>query len=336
MRLLSYIASRLLLAPLMIWTIVTIVFVLLRAAGGDPVDAMLGPRASAVAKDAMREQMGLTGSLWDQYLAYIKQLVHFDLGKALTSGEPIVDIVKTHLLATAELVVFGLIIAFTVGLLAGALSASHPDSKWDLGGRLFGIVTYAIPSFWGGMIVQLIFAVQLRWFPVGTRFPVSLDPPKTLTGFYTIDSILGGNWQQFAASVHHLILPCVTMGLLLSGVFERIVRVNLRQSLRSDYVEAARARGIPEKRILFVHALRNALIPVVTLLGLTLASLLGGAVLTEVTFSWPGIGGRFYQAILDRDYLAVQGIIVFLSAIVVMASILIDVVNAVIDPRIRY
>ncbi len=332
-----YITVRCLLAPLMIWTATTIVFLLLRVIGGDPVEARLGPKVPPAIKEQMREQMGLTGPLWQQYLDYIGKLFRFDLGTSMeTQGLKVNDIIQSFFPATVELAVVSLAIAFLIGLAIGSLSASKPNSGWDLFGRLFGIITYAIPPFWAGMLMQLIFAVQLQWFPIGTRFPIDLDPPTSITGLYTLDSLLTGNLQQFGAAVYYLFLPSVTLGLLLSGIFERIVRVNLRQSLQADYVEAARARGIRERRILFVHALKNAMIPVITILGLTLAALLGGALLTEVTFSWPGLAQRLYQAISSRDYTTVQGIIVFFSAIVVIASILIDIISAYIDPRIRY
>jgi peptide/nickel transport system permease protein len=186
------------------------------------------------------------------------------------------------------------------------------------------------------MLLQLIFAVELQWFPLGTRFALGATPPQGPTGLYLMDSLLTGNLGQLWVSIHHLALPSLTLGLLLSGIFERIVRVNLQQTLKADYVEAAKARGIPEVRILLSHALKNALNPVITILGLTLASLLGGAVLTEVTFSWPGLGNRLYEAISDRDYTTVQGVVVFFASIVVMASIAIDILNAYVDPRIRY
>jgi peptide/nickel transport system permease protein len=190
--------------------------------------------------------------------------------------------------------------------------------------------------FWFGMILQLIFAVQLGWFPLGTRFPVTMSPPLGPTGLYSIDSLLHGNLSQFFTTLYYLALPCLTLGILISGIFERIVRVNLKQTLQADYVEAARARGIPESKILVSHALKNAMIPVITILGLTLAALLGGAILTEVTFSWPGLANRLYRAIAQRDYPVVQGIVVFFAAIVAIASLLVDIANAYIDPRIRY
>ncbi len=332
-----YIFTRLLLAPLMLLTITTLVFLLLRATPGDPADAILGNRAPEAAKQALREQLGLSDPLWLQYWHYLGNLFHLDLGTSLTSrGLPVWEIIQQHFPATVELTFFGMAIAVIVGIGVGMLSASRPGTFFDVGGRLFGIITYSLPLFWVGMIVQLVFAVQLGWFPLGTRFPISSPPPSSITGLYTIDSILNGNLNQFFTSLYYLTLPCITLGILLSGIFERIVRVNLKQTLQADYVEAARARGIPERRILFAHALKNALIPVITVLGLTFAALLGGAVLTEVTFSWPGLGNRLYEAISLRDYPTVQGVMVFFGAIVVIASILIDIANAYIDPRIRY
>jgi peptide/nickel transport system permease protein len=366
-----YILSRLLLAPLMVWTITTIVFLLLRATPGDPIDAMLGPRAPEAQKEQMRQQLGLSDPLWMQYVKYMQGLLTLNLGNSLTTqGKAVWDIIRDHFPATAELSFFSMAIALLIGVSVGILSASRPNTPLDAGGRLFGIVTYSLPLFWVGMLLQLVFSVQLGWFPLGTRYPITASPPEDgtksvifyiasyiarileakgfhcsiityferhpLTGLYTVDSLLTGNLEALGTSLYYLVLPCFTLGLVLSGIFERIVRVNLKQTLKADYVEAARARGIPERRVLLGHALKNALIPVVTVLGLTLAAMLGGAVLTEVTFSWPGLGDQLYEAISKRDYPTVQGIIVFFAVIVVIFSIAIDIVNAYIDPRIRY
>ncbi|WP_071518496.1 ABC transporter permease [Geitlerinema sp. PCC 9228] len=333
----SYILLRLLLAPLMLWVITTVVFLLLRATPGDPVDAILGPRAPANFKQEMREQLGLAGSLWEQYVDYMGHLLKLDLGESATSGgETVWQIVGDYFPATAELAIAGMLVAVIAGTTIGALAASHPNTKTDLFGRLYGIVTYSIPMFWFGMVLQFVFAVNLGWFPLGTRFPATMPPPESITGLYVVDSLLAGNIEKLLTSLHYLALPSLTLGLLIGGIFERIIRVNLRRTLQADYVEAARARGIPERRIVIAHALKNALIPAITVLGLTFAALLGGAVLTEVTFSWPGLASRLYEAITQRDYPTVQGIVVFFAAIVVVASIVIDVLNALIDPRIRY
>jgi peptide/nickel transport system permease protein len=321
----------------MLWTITTLVFLLLRATPGDPVDAVLGGRAPESVKEEYRQRLGLSDPLWLQYIRYLGALLHFDLGTSITSqGQKVWEIIQQHFPATVELAVFGIMVAFVVGVGVGTLAASRSGTVFDAGGRLFGIITYSLPLFWVGMVLQLIFSVQLGWFPLGTRFPITLPAPEGFTGLYTLDSLLSGNLLQFFTAVYYLALPSITLGVLLSGIFERIVRVNLKQTLKADYVEAARARGIPERRIVFAHALKNAMIPVITVLGLTLASLLGGAVLTEVTFSWPGLGNRLYDAISARDYPTVQGILVFFGAIVVVASIAIDIINALIDPRIRY
>jgi peptide/nickel transport system permease protein len=332
-----YVLSRLLLAPLMVWTITTVIFLLLRATPGDTVDVLLGPRAPETAKAALREQLGLNEPLWLQYLHYLGSLLRLDLGTSLTSrGQSVWEIIQQFFPATVELTVCSMIVSVLVGVTIGAIAASKPNTPLDAGGRLFGIVTYAVPMYWFGMLLQLLFAVQLGWFPIGTRFPFDLTPPPTRTGLYVIDSLLNFNLGQLWGSLYHLALPSLTLGILLSGVFERMVRVNLKLTLKADYVEAARARGVPEVRVVLAHALKNALIPVITILGLTVASLLGGAVLTEVTFSWPGLANRLYEAISQRDYPVVQGIMVFFALIVAIASIAIDIINAYIDPRIRY
>lgn len=330
-----YVLTRLLLAPLMLWTIVTFVFLLMRATPGDPVDVALGARAPEGAREAMRERLGLNAPLWVQYLHYLGDLLRLDLGVSL-DDRPVLQIIQAHFPATVELTLVSMAISALIGVAVGSLAASKPNTPIDAGGRLFGIITYAVPMYWFGMLTQLLFAVQLGWFPLGSRFPLRADPPDGPTGLYLIDSLLHGNLSQFGTTLYYLILPSFTLGLLLSGIFERIVRVNLKQTLRSDYVEAARARGIPEHRVVLVHALKNALIPLITVLGLTVASLLGGAIITEVTFDWPGLGRRLYEAISQRDYAVVQGTIVFFGAIVAIASIIIDIINAWIDPRIRY
>ncbi len=332
-----YIIVRLMLVPLMLLTITTVVFLLLRATPGDPVDAVLGVRAPESVKQDYRQRLGLLDPLWLQYVRYLGSLLRLDLGTSITSqGEVVWDTIKQYFPATVELAVFSMATALIVGITVGAISASRPNSWLDVGGRLFGIITYALPLFWVGMLVQLVFSVQLGWFPLGSRFPASTATPVGFTGLYTIDSLLNGDLGSFFTALYYLCLPSLTLGVLLSGIFERIVRVNLKQTLRADYVEAARARGISERQILIGHALKNALIPVITILGLTFASLLGGAVLTEVTFSWPGLANRLYEAISLRDYPTVQGILVFFATIVVLASIAIDILNAYIDPRIRY
>ncbi|AFY72600.1 ABC-type dipeptide/oligopeptide/nickel transport system, permease component [Synechococcus sp. PCC 7502] len=335
--LLYYLLTRLVLAPLLLWAIASLVFVLMRATPGDPVDGILGAKAPLVVKNALRIKLGLAGSWGEQYLRYMGDLLHGNLGESLTSsGTKVTEIIGNFFPATVELAFYSMAIALIVGVSIGAIAALKPNTGWDLFGRLFGIITYSLPLFWMGMVLQLILSVQLGWFPIGTRFPATMTPPEFITGLFTVDSLLKGDIDSFFTSLHYLCLPALSLGVVISGIFERIVRVNLKDTLRSDYVEAAIARGVNSRSVLINHALKNALIPVITVMGLTFASLLGGAVLTEVTFSYPGLANRLFQALVARDYPVVQGVVIMFALIVVIVSIAIDLINAWIDPRIRY
>ena len=317
--LLRYSATRLGLAPLMLWLIASLVFLLLRVAPGDPVDAVLGSRAPAVAKAAMRARLGLDKTLPDQYLDYLRGLLHGDLGQGLINQEPVRDIISRTLPASLELSVIALALAALVGLGIGFSGIARPEGKLDLAGRL----------------LQLVFAVSLGWLPVGGRFPPSLMPPEG-TGFYLIDSIRSLDMTALKGTLRHLLLPAGTLALLLSGTFTTALRLNLRRTLRGDYAEAARSRGLSERQVVLRHGLPNALLPVLTIAGITVASLIGGALLIEVTFSWPGIALRLQEAINQRDYPVVQGIVVVIAALVVLVSVAVDLLVAALDPRVRY
>ena len=337
--LLRYLAARLALAPVMVWLIASLVFLLLRLAPGDPIDALLGTRAPAAARAALRAQLGLDQPLWHQYGHFLRQLLHGDLGQSLTNQEPVTAVIRQSLPASLELGVVALLLAAVVGLAVGFSGVARPEGKLDLAGRLYGIGTYALPPFWAAMVVQLVFAVWLGWLPVGGRFPPTLIPPAG-SGFYLLESLragLGtGEWHQLLGTVRHLVLPAGTLGLLLSGIFANALRLNLRRALDSDYVEAARSRGLDEGRVILRHALPNALLPVLTITGITVASLIGGALLIEVTYSWPGIAFRLQEAIGQRDYPLVQGIVVVVAALVVLVTVVVDLVVAMLDPRIRF
>ncbi len=334
-QLMRYLGSRLLLAPVMLWLIASLVFLLLRVAPGDPVDALLGSRASEAARIQLRHQLGLDQPLPLQYLHFLGDLLHGNLGTSLVNARPVGAIVRESLPASLELGLVALAIAIVLGLTAGFSGIARPEGKLDLAGRLYGIGTYALPSFWAAMVLQLVFAVGLGWFPVGGRYPPTLVPP-TGTGFYLLDGLLSGNWQVISGSLRHLALPAFTLGLLLSGIFDNALRLNLRRALRSDYVEAARSRGIGERQVVLRHALPNALLPVLTIAGITVASLIGGALLIEVIYSWPGIAYRLQEAINQRDYPLVQGIVVVVAALVVLVSLVVDVLVALLDPRISF
>lgn len=337
--LLRYLAARLALAPLMLWLIASLVFLLLRVAPGDPIDALLGTRAPESARTALRAQLGLDQPFLHQYGSFLGKLLHGDLGASLTNQEPVTEVIRQSLPASLELGVMALLLAAAIGLAVGFSGIARPEGKLDLAGRLYGIGTYALPPFWAAMVVQLVFAVWLGWLPVGGRFPPTLLPPAG-SGFYLLDSLRGGlatgDWEQLLGSVRHLVLPAATLGLLLSGIFANALRLNLRRALGSDYVEAARSRGLGEARVVLRHALPNALLPVLTITGITVASLIGGALLIEVTYSWPGIAFRLQEAIGQRDYPLVQGIVVVVAGLVVLVTVVVDVLVALLDPRIKF
>lgn len=334
-QLLRYLAARLALAPLMLALIASLVFLLLRVAPGDPIDALLGPKAPAAARAALRAQLGLDQPLTVQYGHFLADLLRGDLGVSQNSQEPVMAIIRDSLPASLELGVVALLLAALIGLAVGFSGIARPEGRLDLAGRLYGIGTYALPPFWAAMVVQLLFAVWLGWLPVGGRFPPTLMPPQG-SGFYLLDSLRAGNLQQFSGALRHLLLPASTLGLLLSGIFTNALRLNLRRALGSDYVEAARSRGLSETRVVLRHALPNAVLPVLTIIGITVASLIGGALLIEVTFSWPGIAYRLQEAIAQRDYPLVQGIVVVVAALVVLVTVAVDLLVALLDPRIRF
>ena len=330
-----YLLARLALAPLFLFTLLTAVFVLVRVMPGDPVVASLGGRATPDRIARAQEALGLNDPILVQYGRYLLDVVRGDLGEPLTDPRSVTQIVADRFPATVELTVFALIVAIVLGVVVGAFAAQRRDTVFDIGGRLFGIVVYAAPVFWTGILAQLLFANRLDLLPTGNRLSARTvaDAP---TGFYLLDGIITLNGELFVDALQHLILPGVTLGLLIGGVFVRMVRVNMLQTLRSDYVESARARGVSENRVLFQHAFRNALIPIITIMGLQAALLLGGAILTETTFSWPGLGSALVDFVNARDYAALQGIVTFFALVVFAISLLIDIVNGIVDPRVRY
>jgi peptide/nickel transport system permease protein len=332
-----YIATRLLLIIPMVLILTTIVFLLLRVAPGDPVSASLGGRLSEEALNQRRAAIGLDRPLIVQYLEYLGDVVTFNFGQTITDNRSIIDIVVENGGATLTLSVAAFVVALVIGLPLGLLAGRFRDTVPDLVIRVFGIVTYAAPVFYWGILFQLFFVGTLGWFPVGgSASPETIFLVPEKTHILLVDAIIAGNTDAIVDVLHHLVLPAATLGLLLSGIFIRLVRVNMLQTLKGDYIEAARARGIKETRVMRTHAFRNALVPVITIIGLQVALLLSGAILTEATFNWPGIGNELVQYINNRDYAAVQGIITLFAVVVVIVSIVIDIVNALIDPRVRY
>ncbi len=334
----TYLVTRLLLVIPMVWILVTLVFFVLRVVG-DPIKSAFGQLSPAeIAR--RRHAAGLDRPLLSQYWDYLKGVAHFDFGQSLTDHTPVTTILKINGAATLELTFWAVVVALIVGVPLGRIAARYRDRFPDVALRLFGVLCYAIPVFFVGLLLKLLFAVELAWLPVDGRATASaeiaINNVAPNTHIYLINAIQYGDTGYIWDVIKHTILPAVTLGLLVAGIFLRLVRVNLLQTLRSDYVEAARARGIHEGRVVRKHAFKNAMIPVVTVMGLQIATLLGGAVLTETTFEWQGIGYKLYFYLQHNDYIAVQGIVTAIAVIVAIISFLIDVIAAIIDPRMRY
>lgn len=330
-----YLVTRLLLTLPALLILLTVVFLLLRVAPGDPIRATLGDRLSPEEIAVRSEALGFNDPLYIQYGRYMAGVLTGDFGNPLTDRRTTLGVIGDTFPATVELTLFAILVAVGVGVVFGALSGRYRDTPLDLGGRLFGIIMYSAPIFWLGLLAQLTFSRNLGWFPTGGRV-TGFNAPQDITGFYVLDSILTWDMAALTSSLHHLVLPGATLGLVFGGIFIRFVRVNMLQTLRADYVEAARARGVSERKVVLRHAFKNALVPVVTIVGLQFALLLGGAILTERVFSWPGMGSAVLGFIQARDYVGVQGIVTFYAVIVVIVSLVIDVLSAIIDPRIRY
>jgi peptide/nickel transport system permease protein len=336
----TYLITRLLLVIPMVWVLVTLVFFVMRVVG-DPIEAAFGGRVSPADLAARRHSAGLDKPLLKQYWEYLSGVAHFNFGKALTDNQSINNVILVKGAATLELTFWAFLIALLVGIPFGRIAARYRDRLPDVGLRLFAVLAYATPVFFFGLLLKLLFSIKLGWLPVSGRASPNVEIALTQdvspnTHIYLINAILYGNNSYLIDVIKHTILPAVTLGLLVGGVFIRLVRVNLLQTLRSDYVEAARARGVPERWVIRKHAFRNALIPVVTVMGLQVASLLAGAVLTEETFEWQGIGYTLAHYLLAFDFIAVQGIVTAIAVIVALVSFVIDVVAAVVDPRVRY
>jgi len=333
----TYALTRLALVVPMVLILLTFVFLLMRVAPGNPIAAALGGHVPPSVIQRISHRLGYDKPIYTQYGDYLWGVLHGNLGRTITDRRAVSSIIVENGGATLELTVAASFVAMVVGLVVGLLAGRFRDTWIDVSGRLFGIVAYAMPVFFLGFLAQLLFGIWLGWLPTSNQAsPITQAFLPVHSHILFIDAIWAHNWGALWDVVKHLILPATTLGIVIGGVFIRLVRINVIRSLKDDYVEAARARGIRERSVVYRYAFRNALVPVVTVVGLQLALLLGGAILTEETFNWPGIGSTLVSYLAERDYAGVQGIVVVFALVVVVASLLIDFVNAFIDPRIRY
>ncbi len=342
----AYVIRRLLRTLLVLVGVSVVVFAFVRSIPGDPATALLGERATPEAAAKLNAQWGfdkpwfinykdLSRPFDAQYPRYVNQLLHGDMGSGIKSQIPVADELKTRFPATIELALGAMVFALSIGLPAGILAALRRNSLWDNLATTISLVGVSMPVFWLGLLLSWFFAVVLGWLPPSSRLSTGLNI-QPVTGMYLLDGLLRGRLDVAWDAFKHLILPSIALGTIPMAITARITRSSLLETLGQDYVRTARAKGLPARSVTLKHALRNALLPVVTVVGLQMGALLGGAVLTETIFSWPGLGLWLYDAISMRDYPVIQGGIVFAALIVSVVNLLVDLSYAYLDPRIHY
>ena len=331
----KYIIKRLLLLiPVMIGVSI-VVFVVMHLFTADPAATILGQHASTDQIKALQESLGLNKPIWEQYWNFFSRAVQGDLGESLFSKTSVVKELMSRFPATVELATASMVFAVLFGLTVGIISAIKKNTALDYAGMMSALIGVSMPIFWLGLVLILVFSLILNWFPVAGRIDLGIEP-STITGFYLIDSVLTGNWEALMSALSHLVLPAVALGSYSTAIIARMTRATMLEVVNQDYIRTARAKGMFEKSVIMSHSLRNALIPVVTVVGLQFGALLGGAVLTETVFAWPGIGSYTVNAILNSDYPVVQGAVLFIAAIFVVVNLIVDILYALIDPRIKY
>jgi peptide/nickel transport system permease protein len=322
-----------------VFILVTMVFVLMRSIG-DPITAALGDRLTAAQLAERISSAGYDRPILVQYFEYLGQIFTGNFGTAITDGRPVSELLVTYGSATLELSLYAILVALVVGIPLGMVAAYFRDKWPDAVLRVAAILAYATPVFFAGLLLKLVFAVWLKVLPVAgratLRTELELNALDNKSGIYLIDAIRLGSPAAVVDVLSHAVLPGLALGLLTAGIFMRLVRTNVIGSLSMDYVDSARSRGVSEFRLVRKHAYKPALIPIITVIGLQIALLLGGAVLTETTFEWKGLGFKLVEYLGARDFVAVQGIVVLLAVIVALTNFIVDIIAAIIDPRVRY
>lgn len=333
----AYIARRLVLAFFVLVVVSIATFLLMHIVPGDPISAILSDRQAnnPEVRAALERRWGLNDPLPMQYVYYVGNLVRGDWGESISRRTPVAQELRHRVPATVELTLFALAFAMVVGIPLGIVAALNQDRWPDHLARFITLIGTSLPVFWLGLILLYVFFFRLEWLPGPGRLDVGMKAPPAITGMVTVDALLQGDWAVFQAALKRLVLPSIVLGSFAMGIVSRMLRSSLLASLGDDYVRTARAKGLGERTVVARHALRNALIPTVTVLGLTTASLLAGAVLTETIFSWPGIGSFAVSAALKLDYPALLGVTLIVAVIYVLVNLVVDIVYVVLDPRIR-
>ncbi|HEC72354.1 MAG TPA: ABC transporter permease [Thermoplasmatales archaeon] len=332
----EYIVRRLLLLIPVLLGVTIITFVVSHVIPADPAMAFAGgPKAQPETIERIRSELHLDEPVIVQYFYYLNDLVHLNLGKSYLENRPVTDCIAQYFPATFELTIFAMLITVPVGIIGGIISAIKRDKPIDHITRFIAIVGYSLPIFWLALILQYLFAYQIPIFPLEGRLPIGISSPPSFTGLYVIDSLLSGDFVKFGQSIYHLIMPAFTLGFATLALILRMTRSSMLETLGMDYIRTARAKGLPEKEVIYKHALRNALVPTVTVIGLQFGALLAGAVLTETIFNWPGMGRFAASAVLALDFNSVMGFTIIVAIIYVTANLVVDLLYGILDPRVR-
>ncbi len=332
---LSYTIRRLLSVIPVLIGMTIIVFAIVRAIPGDPAQVILGQRATADAIASLTKELGLDRPWYIQYFDYIKQLFSGDLGTSLRTKTPIMEEVWPYIAATLELTFVAMLLAVFIGVNAGIISAWFSNSWFDYLAMVLALIGVSMPIFWLGLMEQWAFSIQLGWLPTSGRENIR-DPIDSITNLYLIDTLIQGNFNQFITAVKHLILPSVALATIPMAIIARMTRSTMLEVMKSDFIRTARAKGVSMFWVVYKHSLKNAFIPVLTVIGLQTGLLLGGAILTETIFAWPGIGRYLYDAINYRDYPVIQSGILLIATAFVFINLIVDLLYALVDPRIKY
>lgn len=331
----KYILKRLLMLIPVLLGVSILVFAVMHVFTSDPTSIILGQHATQQQVAELRNQLGLNDPLYVQYWHFLKNAVRGDLGQSLITKTSVTKEILSRFPATIELALAAIIIASVFGILIGVISAVKQNTLADYIGMIVALIGVSMPIFWLGLILIVVFAVNLRLLPVSGRIQLGLEPVH-ITGFYILDSLLSGNMAALKSTLSHLILPSIALGSYSTAIIARMTRSTMLEIVRQDYIRTARAKGLLEKIVISKHALKNAMIPITTVIGLQLGSLLGGAVLTETVFSWPGVGSYTVDAIMKSDYPVVQGAVILMAVVFVVVNLIVDIIYAYIDPRIKY
>ncbi len=332
----SYIIRRLVWMIFVIFGVMTITFFLARVIPADPVAAVLPSNAPPEAIAKLRAEMGLDKPIWVQYGIYINGVLHGNLGTSIRTRQPVLNDLLRYFPATAELAVAASIIGIIIGITLGLLSAVKQGSILDHSGRVFSIWGLSMPAFFTGLMLVILFSHILHWFPQMGEMPSYLRRPPRVTGFLIMDTMIAGNWSLVLNELWHLALPAFTLGWLSTASIVRIMRSSMLEVLPEEYIKTARMKGLRESTVILKHALKNAMLPTITIMGLQVASLLNGAVLTETVFSWPGIGRYATASFLSIDFSAVVGVTIFMALLYSSANLIVDLLYGYLNPKIRY